>query len=160
MAKWQGNRFVSGRSGVRSPLPAFCFPSLLKKNAHKKDHTTQRDIVSPAQSSWLGYAALTRKTRVRVPAWERFCLAFGSVCFEFEFVTRPDQISESRGWCNGQHCCLPSSRSGFNSRATHRFFFFLPKKKPQAPSMLMREQISLDSTISTVMHRFSSEHRS
>ena len=24
MAKWQGNRFVSGRSGVRSPLPA-CF---------------------------------------------------------------------------------------------------------------------------------------
>ena len=22
MAKWQGNRFVSGRSGVRSPLPA------------------------------------------------------------------------------------------------------------------------------------------
>ncbi len=23
MAKWQGNRFVSGRSGVRSPLPAF-----------------------------------------------------------------------------------------------------------------------------------------
>ena len=25
MAKWQGNRFVSGRSGVRSPLPAFFF---------------------------------------------------------------------------------------------------------------------------------------
>lgn len=25
MAKWQGNRFVSGRSGVRSPLPAFVY---------------------------------------------------------------------------------------------------------------------------------------
>ena len=25
MAKWQGNRFVSGRSGVRTPLPAGTF---------------------------------------------------------------------------------------------------------------------------------------
>ena len=29
-----------------------------------------------------------------------------------------------RWWCNGQHCCLPSSRSGFDSRPTHIFFFF------------------------------------
>ena len=29
-----------------------------------------------------------------------------------------------RWWCNGQHCCLPSSRSGFDSRPTHCFFFF------------------------------------
>ena len=29
MAKWQGNRFVSGRSGVRSPLPARIFFCLL-----------------------------------------------------------------------------------------------------------------------------------
>ena len=29
MAKWQGNRFVSGRSGVRSPLPAFAFVEVL-----------------------------------------------------------------------------------------------------------------------------------
>ena len=27
-------------------------------------------------------------------------------------------------WCNGQHCCLPSSRSGFDSRPMHTFFFF------------------------------------
>ena len=26
-------------------------------------------------------------------------------------------------WCNGQHCCLPSSRSGFDSRPMHNFFF-------------------------------------
>ena len=26
-------------------------------------------------------------------------------------------------WCNGQHCCLPSSRSGFDSRPMHIFFF-------------------------------------
>ena len=30
---------------------------------------------------------------------------------------------EVREWCNGQHCCLPSSRSGFDSRLTHIFFF-------------------------------------
>ena len=27
----------------------------------------------PVLSSWLGYAALTRKTRVQIPAWEYFC---------------------------------------------------------------------------------------
>ena len=31
---------------------------------------------------------------------------------------------EPRWWCNGQHCCLPSSRSGFDSRPTHTFTFF------------------------------------
>ena len=32
-----------------------------------------------------------------------------------------------RWWCNGQHCCLPSSRSGFVSRPTHVFCFFFSK---------------------------------
>ena len=32
-----------------------------------------------------------------------------------------------RWWCNGQHCCLPSSRSGFDSRPTHVFCFFFSK---------------------------------
>ena len=28
-----------------------------------------------------------------------------------------------RSWCSGQHCCLPSSRHGFDSRRTHNYFF-------------------------------------
>jgi hypothetical protein len=34
MAKWQGNRFVSGRSGVRTPLPAFFSWGSPAKNFH------------------------------------------------------------------------------------------------------------------------------
>ena len=33
-------------------------------------------------------------------------------------------MNGERRWCNGQHGCLPSSRSGFNSRLTHLFLFF------------------------------------
>ena len=42
--------------------------------------------------------------------------------------TKASVLSTSTGehwWCNGQHCCLPSSRSGFDSRPMHSFFFFL-----------------------------------
>ena len=40
------------------------------------------------------------------------------VCIpQFSYV-----LSRERWWCNGQHCCLPSSRSGFDSRPTHIFF--------------------------------------
>ena len=40
--------------------------------------------------------------------------------------TKASILSISTGehwWCNGQHCCLPSSRSGFDSRPMHSFFF-------------------------------------
>ena len=38
------------------------------------------------------------------------------------------QLSSSvclRRWCKGQHCCLPSNRSGFDSRPTHSVQFIL-----------------------------------
>ena len=32
-------------------------------------------------------------------------------------------LGHERWWCNGQHWCLPSIRSGFDSRPSHIFFY-------------------------------------
>ena len=54
MAKWQGNRFVSGRSRVRSPLPALLV--LFRCTVHSEQPYTVAQLVGHVQDNmaeWL-----------------------------------------------------------------------------------------------------------
>ena len=52
-----------------------------------------------------------------------------TTCFK-QSLHSPTLHRRRHWWCNGQHCCLPSSRSGFDSRPMQRkcvpFFFSFP----------------------------------
>jgi hypothetical protein len=85
MAKWQGNRFVSGRSGVRTPLPAVVFGL----PAH-----------APAKMCGVGFESHARQSRVytgriaqSVERWSNKPLVMGSIpivttfCFSKNFHT-------------------------------------------------------------------------
>ena len=52
MAKWQGNRFVSGRSGVRSPLPACLFCS---HGAKIETQSTRFELANSRGQSPFGF---------------------------------------------------------------------------------------------------------
>ena len=45
----------------------------------------------------------------------------------FDFISA--QNCKQRRWCKGQHCCLPSNRSGFDSRPTHIFWQLIYPKQ-------------------------------
>jgi hypothetical protein len=54
MAKWQGNRFVSGRSRVRSPLPASVFFSGMKQRKR-----VEKQGIDPCASCMLSKRSTT-----------------------------------------------------------------------------------------------------
>ena len=45
-----------------------------------------------------------------------------TTCFK-QSLHSPTLHRRRHWWCNGQHCCLPSSRSGFDSRPMQLIFF-------------------------------------
>jgi hypothetical protein len=73
MAKWQGNRFVSGRSGVRSPLPAFFEEAGLAQLVERWSHNPKvvSSILTPgtfcADELWRFRAWISNPWGINVP---------------------------------------------------------------------------------------------
>lgn len=94
----------------------------------KTTATTTTKKMTTTTTSTIGSTTTTTRASITTCADNPCSSQGGKIHFfflQFSFVYVDFPPVSTRWWCNGQHWCLPSIRSGFDSRPSQTFFILI-----------------------------------